>query len=190
MIGNDAFCPKTGAPLSEENCYDDEGGSYRTTQADEFTPESHLPGEFTNGAVQSSKPALFNRFRRCHQRHCKPHGALYRKAALGLCRLKRSADGRQGWDIYVWYALQHRLQDKGFDVEWMHTHAELRCPDCHGQLTYERYDNGNVYAECGTRCTGSGADKLNKIRETIADLYSQAFQETINPDALLQFGSP
>lgn len=187
MIGNDAFCPKTGAPLSEENCYDDEGSSYRTTQADEFTPQSHLPGEFTNGAVRSSKSALFNQFRRCHQRHCESDAALYRKAALGLSRLKRIADGRQEWDVHVWYALQRRLHSKGFDVEWMDTHAEPRCPDCHGRLTYERYDNGDVRAECGTRCTGLDTDKLSEIRETIADLYSQAFQETISSDDLLQF---
>ena len=187
MIGNDAFCPKTGAPLSEESCYDNQGGSHRTVQEDEFTPESHLSGEFTNGAVESSKSALFNRFRRCHQRHCEPDSRLYRKAALALCRLKRTADGRQAGDIYVWYALQRRLHTKGFDVEWMHTHVEPRCPDCHGRLTYERYDNGDVRAECGTRCTGPGTDKIYEIREIIAELYSQAFEESINPGDLLQF---
>lgn len=187
MIGDDAFCPKTGASLSEESYYDDQGGSHRTAQNDKFTPESHLPGEFTNGAVWSAKAALFNRFRRCHQRHYESNGALYRKAALGLSRLKRTADGKQDWDIHVWYALQRRLHDKGYEVEWMHTHVEPRCPHCHGQLTYERYDNGAVRAECGIRCT-TGTEKLNEIRETIATLYFQAFEEEADPDNFLQFG--
>ena len=187
MIGNDAFCPKTGAPLSKANYHDDQGNSQRAALPDEFTTESHLAGELTNGAVRSSKSALFNRFRRCHQRHYEPNSALYRKAALALSRLKRSADGRQGWDVYVWYALQRRLSIKGFEVDWMHTHVEPRCPHCHGRLTYELYDNGDVRAECGTRCTRSGVDKLAEIRETIADLYSQAFGEIATPDDFLQF---
>lgn len=186
MIGNNAFCPKTGAQLSNENCYDDQGNSYRTTQADEFAPDSHLSGEFTNGAVQSSKSALFNRFRRCHQRHLESNAKLYRKAALSLDRLTRTASGKQGWDIYIWYALQRRLSNAGFEVDWMHTYVEPRCPNCHGQLAYERYDNGDVRAECGTRCSGP-TDELPVIRETIADLYSQAFEEAIAPDDLLRF---
>jgi hypothetical protein len=187
MIGNDAFCPKTGAPLSEENCYDDQGNSQRAALPNELTAESHLSGELTNGAVRSSKSALFNRFRRCHQRQSEANSALYRKAALALSRLKRAADGRQGWDIYLWYALQRRLSDKSFEVDWMHAHVEPRCPHCHGQLTYELYDNGDVRAECGTRCTDSRIDKLAEIREMVADLYSQAFGEVISPDDLLQF---
>ena len=188
MIGNDAFCPKTGAPLSNEKHYDNQGQSYRATHSDEFTPESHLPGEFTTGSVESSKSALFNQFRRCHQRHSDSHPKLYRKAALALSRLKSAATGQQGHDIYIWYALQQRLQSKGFEVEWMHTHVEPRCPKCHGTLTYELCDNGTVIAECGTQCTDSPINKLPMIRETIADLYTQAFSDSVSSEDLLQFG--
>lgn len=186
MIGEDAFHPKTGASLSREDHYDDQGNSRRATLPDGFSADADLPGELTNGAIQSSKAALFNRFRRCHQRHYEANDELYRKAALGLSRLKRAADGRQGWDIHVWYALQRRLDRAGFDAGWMHTHAEPRCPSCHGQLTYERYDNGDVRARCGTRCTKT-ADELHEIRTTIADLYSRAFGTAIGADAFLQF---
>jgi hypothetical protein len=187
MIGEDAFCPKTGAPLSEENHYDEQGNSQRATVPDECSPESHLPGELTNGARQSAKAALFNRFRRCHQRHREVNNALYRKAALGLHRLKRAADGQHGWDIYVWYALHQWLERMGFNVEWMHTHVEPRCPDCHGQLNYTLYDNGKVSAQCATNCTADKADKLPAIRKIVASLYSQAFDESIDPKELLRF---
>ena len=187
MIGNDAFCPKTGAPLSNEKHYDDQGQSHRATHNDEFTPESYLSGEFTTGSVESSKSALFNQFRRCHQRHCDSHPKLYRKAALALSRLKGAAAGQQGWDIYVWYALKQRLQSKGFKTEWMHTHVEPRCPDCHGELTYGVCDNGTVIAECGTQCTDYPTNKLPTIRETIANLYTRAFGDPISFDDFLQF---
>lgn len=187
MIGEDAFCPKTGAPLSREEHYDNRGNSRRATLPSEFATESQLPGEFTNGAVRSSKAALFNRFRRCHQRHCEADDALYRKAALGLRRLKRAADGQQGRDVYVWYALQRRLEESGFGVGWMHGHAEPRCPHCHGRLKYELYDNGDVRARCGTRCTDAGADRLPEICEIIADLYCRAFEKSMEADSFLQF---
>lgn len=187
MIEKDAFCPKTGAPLSKKCHYDDQMRSWRSVLQDKDTPTSELPGEFTNGAVQSSRAALFNCFRRCHKHHCEANDKLYRKATLGLRRLKRTADGWQGWDIYVWYTLQQRLDRAGFDVEWMHLYAEPRCPHCHGRLNYELYDNGNVTAQCGTRCTENTRDKLHESRETIAELYSQAFGENIEPDDILQF---
>ena len=188
MIGNDMFCPETGAPLSDEKHYDDQGRSYRVTYSDEFTPESYLSGEFTTGSVESSKSALFNQFRRCHQRHCDSHPKLYRKAALALSRLKGAAAGQQGHDIYVWYALQRRLQSQGFEVKWMHTHVEPRCPDCHGELTYEIRDNGTVIAECGTHCIDYPTNKLPTIRETIAGLYTQAFDDPIDSGDFLHFG--
>ncbi|WP_435077469.1 hypothetical protein [Halococcus sp. AFM35] len=187
MIEEDAFCPKTGAPLSEQTEYDGQGYPRHVALPDEFIAESEPLGELTNGAVTSSKAALFNHFRRCHQRHTEANDRLYRKAALELRRLKRAAEGRANWDVHVWYALQRRLDGKGFDVEWMHAHAELRCPHCHGRLKYELYDNGDVYALCGTNCTGDKADQLETIRETIAALYSRSFADSVDADALLRF---
>lgn len=187
MIGEDAFHPKTGAPLSEEPEYDEQGHPQRATLPDEFTAESQLPGELTNGTVTSSKAALFNHFRRCHQRQSEANDPLYRKTALALHRLKSTAEGRADWDVHIWYALQRRLTESGFEVKWMHAHAELRCPHCHGRLKYKRFDNGDVYALCGTNCTGDKANQLGTIREMIATLYSQSFADSVDAEALLQF---
>ena len=187
MIGEDAFCPKTGAPLSEKPEYDEQDHSRRAALPDEFTAELQLPGELTNGAVTSSKAALFNQFRRCHQRHADASDVLYRKAALDLRRLKSTAEGRADWDVHVWYALQRRLDERRFGVEWMHAHAELRCSHCHGRLKYKLYGNGDVYALCGTNCTDDKADQLGTIREIIAALYSRSFADSVNAGTLLQF---
>lgn len=187
MIRKDGFCPKTGAPLSEELEYDEQGHPQRATIPDEFTAGSQLPGELTNGAVTSSKAALFNHFRRSHQRHSEANDDLYRKAALGLHRLKRTAEGTEDWDIHVWYALRRRLAESGFEAEWMHTHAEFRCPHCHGDLKYGRDDNGNVYALCGTNCTEDKANQLRTIREIIASLYFRSFTDSIDIETFLQF---
>lgn len=194
MIGNDAFCPETGAPLSRERHYDDRGAPQRAVLArEESAAESTAgdsaegrAGELTNGATRSSKAALFNYFRRCHERHADTDDALYRKAALGLGRLKRAADGRDGEDVYVWYALGRRLDAAGFAVEWMHTHAEPRCPECHGRLAYES-GGGDVRARCGTNCTGDHADQLHEIRTIVAELYARAFDEAADPDEFLRF---
>jgi hypothetical protein len=186
MIGEDAFCPKTGASLSDEQHYDDEGHPQRVVTADADSLASQSAGEFTTGAVRSSKSALFNRFRDCHQRHRPANDALYRKAALALSRLKRAADGTESWDTHVWYALRRRLAMDGFEVEWMHAHAEPRCPHCHGHLRYEQYDTGDVLAQCATGC-GHETDHLPAIRETIAQLYSRAFDEPADASEFLQF---
>ena len=74
----------------------------------------------------------------------------------------------------------------GYDVEWMHAHAEPRCPDCHGQLRYERYDSGTVVAQCVAGCDAK-TDRLPEIRETIADLYSHAFDEAADSSDFLRF---
>jgi len=185
MIGEDAFCPKTGASLSDEQQYDDQGRPRRVVTADEQSLASATAGEFTTGAARSSKAALLNRFRRCHTTHHPTDDALYRKAALALARLKRTAEGTESWDVHVWYALQKRLAVAGYDADWMHAHVEPRCPHCHGRLRYEEYAD-DVTARCVTDCT-TGIDQLSAIRETIADLYAGAFDESVEPDDFLQF---
>lgn len=186
MIGKDAFCPKTGVSLSDRRHYDEEGRPQRVVTADEQSLASRTAGEFTSGAVRSSKAALFNRFRDCHQRHDSANDALYRKAALALSRLKGVADGSESWDIYVWYALQRRLTEAGYDVEWMHAHAEPRCPHCHGPLRYKEHDTDDVIARCATGC-GTKMDQLPEIRKTIARLYSGAFDESVDSNEFIQF---
>lgn len=187
MIGDDAFCPKTGAPLSEETHYDEENRRRHVVLPDENSLASQSVGELTHGALRSSKAALFNRFRRCHRRHHEVDDALYRKAALALSRLKRTATGCEQEDIYVWYALQRRLTVAGYETEWMDVHVEPHCPHCHGRLKYEPYDTGDVYATCGTDCTESRANHLPELRETIADLYARAFDDPVTADDFLQF---
>lgn len=186
MIGEDAFCPKTGAPLSEQSHYDEQGQPCRIVTANEHSLASQSAGELTTGAARSSKAALFNRFRDCHQHHRPADDALYRKAALALSRLKRTAEGTASWDVHVWYALQRRLTETGHDVEWMHAHVAPRCPHCHGQLRYEEYDTGDVAARCATNCTASH-DQLPEIRETIATLYREAFDEPVAATDFIQF---
>ena len=186
MIEEYAFCPKTGAPLSERRHYDERGHPSRVP-IEERTPSGMKPdGELTNGAIRSSTEAIFNYFRRCHQRHCEEDGALYRKAVLELRRLKKAATGIEEWDIHIWYALQYRLADD-HDVGWMDVHAEPRCPDCHGRLKYEQLGPHDVIGRCGTNCTARGADRLPAVRETIASLYSRAFSAEADIDDLLRF---
>ena len=189
MIGNDAFCPETGAPLSKRRHYDRQGQSYRAVVDDELGVSTPIEGELTNGAIRSSAAALARYFRRCHRRHYEPDGALYRRASLAIRRLKRTATGRQEADVYVWYALYHRLDRLGHATEWMHSYVEPRCPSCHGRLKYTEFVNG-VSAQCGTNCDEHQTDRLEEIRDVIVSLYTAAFPDQgaeISIDDVLQF---
>ncbi len=188
MIGNDSFCPKSGAPLSEKQHYDEGGRPRRAVRLEGPSGDVAMDGELTNGAVRSARTALFNHFKRCHQQHDDADDDLYQRASLALCRLKRTATGTQEWDVYVWYVLEKRLRRIGFETEWMHTHATLRCPYCHGRLGYREVADG-VVARCGTNCTDDSADRLGEIRRLLADLYATAFpnDEPSEADAFLQF---
>lgn len=186
MIGKDAFCPETGAPLSEEPEYDGQGRPQHVSLPDDFSTDTLLSGQLTNGEVTSSKAALFNHFRRCHQRHAEVDNSLYRKAALDLQRLKSAADGREDWDVHIWYTLRRRLAERGFAVDWMHAHAKLRCPHCHGTLRYKLDESGNVYGFCGVNCMNDRANQLQLIRETIEKLYSKSFSGSITIESVLR----
>jgi hypothetical protein len=187
MLGKDAFCPKSGAPLSEERHYDESGHPRRAVEADGDGPTA-TAGELTNGARRSTTRALLRHFRRCHERHHEADPTLYRTASTSLCRLKRTATGRQAWDVHVWYALRHHLRRQGHDVEWMGAHAGLRCPGCHGRLRFERR-GAVVTASCGSNCDGTGTDRLPEIRSAIARLVAAAFDADDPPttDDVLQF---
>lgn len=180
MIGTNAFCPKTGAPLSDNKHYDDQGHGRRAVLFDDGVEATSSVSELTNGAIRSTKVAVFNHFRRCHQRHHEPDDALYRKASLAFTRLKRVANGKQGWDIHLWYAAKVRLQKAGYDTAWMHAHTTPRCPHCHGRLKYRDCIDGQLIARCGTTCTNTTTDQLTEIRELLADLYAQAFPDANN----------
>lgn len=189
MIGSDAFCPKTGAPLSERRHYDATGQPYRAVTSDERAIATPTEGELTNGAVRSSSSALLRYFRRCHRRHHDDDEALYRQASIAVRRLKNAATGRQEWDVHVWYALERRLARTGHENWWMHSHAEPRCPRCHGRLSYTKRVDG-VGARCGTNCDGRQVDRLTTVRATVADLYAQAFPDDgdgVSTEDVLQF---
>jgi hypothetical protein len=185
MIGNDAFCPESGAPLSEERHYDESGRPLRAVVDDDVAGggrgETVTAGELTAGARRSSREALLAHFRRCHRRHCREADPALDRAASGcLRRLKRVATGTRGWDVHVWYALQYRLRARGFDVEWMDAHAGLRCPGCHGDLRFEQHGEV-VAAYCGTNCDGTRSDRLPDLRSTVTDLVGAAFDDA-DPD--------
>ena len=175
MIGEYAFCPKTGAPLSREKHYDETGQPQRAPIPDEHVEQTVVEAELTNGAVRSSVQALNNHFRRCHQRHHERDSDLYRNVALALKRLKRAATGIEGRDVYVWYALYEHLSRRGYAIEWMHAHVEPRCPVCHGPLTYGRRGVDGIVARCATNCTDDGADRMIDIRNTVTTLYRRTF---------------
>ncbi|WP_433630480.1 hypothetical protein [Halomicrococcus sp. NG-SE-24] len=175
MKGRHAFCPKSGAQLSDEVHYDETGRALRHGVGDDHAAKTQPNGELTNGALRSSKVAIFNYFRRCHQRHRDADSSLYPKAAIALSRLKRAASGDVAWDMYVWLALGERLDQRGFDVHWMNAHVELRCPRCGGRLKFEEVADDGVVATCGTDCTNDDGDHLDEIRQTVVDLYEGAF---------------
>jgi hypothetical protein len=185
MIGTDAFCPRTGAPLTEKRHYDASGRGRRAVADDEVARALGTAGELTGGALRSSRSALVAHFRRCHARHGPEAPELYGTAALAVRRLHRARDP-QPTDLVVWYALERRLTALGHDVEWMHAHAALRCPACHGRLRFERAGD-DLTARCATRCSTEGEVALETLRRRVAALYDDAFPDAapLSPDAVL-----
>ncbi len=185
MIGKHAFCPTSGASLSREVHYDERGRPERVPQSDDLSPNAALEEPLTTGKRRSSRRALATYFRRCHRRHGDANDDLYCRAALVLRRLKRVATGDQERDHILWYALGDRLARDGFDVDWMSIHAEPRCPDCGGRLTYVDGPDGPI-GRCGGSCTGTRDDRLVTIRETVCTLLARAFPDepTLDTDAL------
>jgi hypothetical protein len=161
-IGADAFCPGPGAPLTEKRHYDASGRGRRAVADDEVA-----------------------HFRRCHARHGPEAPELYGTAALSVRRLHGARDP-QPTDLVVWYALERRQTALGHDVEWMHAHAALRCPACHGRLRFERAGE-HLTARCATRCPTEGEAALETLRRRVAALYDDAFSDAapLSPDAVL-----
>lgn len=181
MIGEHAFCPTSGASLSRDVHYDERGRPERVPQSDDLAPNASLEAPLTTGNRRSSRRALATHFRRCHRRHDEPNNELYCRGALALARLKRTATGRQEYDVIVWYALGERLARDGFDVNWMAAHAEPRCPECHGRLTYVPGVDG-LLGRCGGSCRGTREDRLDTIRETVRSLFARTFPDDPTPD--------
>ncbi len=175
MIGTTAFCPKTGAQLSEQRHYDERGRPLRAPVPDAFVDETELDGELTTGAIRSSRKALLVHFRRTHQFYRPENAELYRNVALWLRRLKQAANGQQSPDMIVWLALTARVRQEQYEAEWMVGHVPLRCPRCHGRLAYDQFDSNTLYAQCATNCSVDHADRLSEIEDLASDLYEQAF---------------
>lgn len=186
MIGTDAFCPKSGASLTDERHYDARGRGLRAVSGDETARAAGTTGELTGGAVRSSRSALVAYFRRCHTRHEAVDADLYGTASLLVYRLLRARE-TQPPDVVVWYALERRLDALGNDVGWMHAHASLRCPACHGRLRYVRVGDA-LTARCGVRCSPEGERALETIRTDVASLYDEAFPDAdpLDADAVLR----
>ncbi|MFD1512796.1 hypothetical protein [Halomarina rubra] len=185
MIGTDAFCPKSGASLTDERHYDARGRGLRAVSDDDVARAAGTTGELTGGAVRSSRSAIVAYFRRSHARHHPVDTDLYGTAALVVYRLFRARD-TQPLDTVVWYALERRLAALGHDTEWMHAHAELRCPACDGRLRYERIGD-EITARCGVRCSPEGDAALETIRNDVVTLYGDAFPDadSLADDAVL-----
>lgn len=174
MIGDTAFCPRTGAQLADERHYDEHGRALRVPTEDEFVAGEDLDGALTTGAVRSSRQALLTQFRRTHQRHRCADPDRYRQVALWLRRLKGHASGSEESDTIVWLALGARLCEAG-DAGWMLEHVELRCPRCHGRLDYEQPRPDALVGVCATDCTGDRRNRLAEIERLATDLCERTF---------------
>lgn len=181
MKGAHKFCPETGVDLDEERHYDDRGIPRQAP--DDDLPDDHWGnrpmGLLTNGELVSTRLALANYFRRCHQRHHDGDDDLYCAMALALRRLKTRTDS---WDVWVWYALAERLSRKGYDIDWMFYHTTPRCPRCSGPLKWESTARG-LQGKCAINCRNQrNPDYVNhEIRKRVRSMYNSGFpNETIS----------
>lgn len=174
MKGGNKFCPRSGAELGEETHHDEHGIPFRAPEDD--VDEAHYGagpvGELSCGELVSSRIALANYFRRCHQLARGPDDQLYRAMALALRRLK-SGDS-DDWDVWIWFALEERLHRKGFDVDWMDQFAEARCLRCGSVMKWERTPRG-VQGKCAVNCSDDNDYREPEIRERIRTIYDSAF---------------
>lgn len=185
MKGQHAFCPESGASLSRERDYatPDPDGVVRPGYAEAHSTSSDVDaggGLVTNGERVSSTRGLIGRFRHCYAEHVDgdPDARVERAAATALRKLKSARD-RAEWDIWVWTALQERLERAGVDADWMTEHVELRCPSCAGPLAWERAPRGDRLPRCAQDCDDRGIYRHTEIADRVRALYTQAFETEI-----------
>ena len=167
MKGLHRFSPRSGAALSQEREYP---GAIPLREALDGS------GELTNGELVSrSAKALLRRFKECHQRHYGRDPALYHEAWQAINALRSDEDMPTPWDCWVWYCLAEYLSREGYDVEWMLSHVEARCPRCSSQLQYEPSPMGYDYARCATNCGNDAPTRTVEIVGRLLDLYERTF---------------
>ena len=167
--GPDAFCPKSGAPLSDDRHPDERRRPHREPESDECA-------ELSTGAVRSSTDALIAFFRRSHRDSSRDlDRPLLRKAARHLRTLKSESDARDEW---IWYALCEKLHREDFEVAWMRYHVHLVCPYCGSEPKWEPAPCGDLLPKCAVNCTDSSEYVLHEARERIRTAYNAAWGDT------------
>lgn len=171
MKGTNRFCERTGAPLSDDKLhpFDRPMPSIRAPDAGQWSL-------LTNGERISTFRALLRYWRRCYEATVDdPDGQLVSKAAVLLRDLKRAKDDA---DVWIWHALQERLDRVGVDVDWMHGYAELPCPHCESALRFEQDAFGAIQAYCASFCRGrDGVDVWPAVCERVRTIYNAAVEE-------------
>lgn len=176
MKGKHAFCPTSGASLTDERYYADTNIPFRAPVEDSIDDSWTLLGELTTGELVSSCTALISYFRRCQQKASADYYVdLYGKSAVDIRRLKSETNA---WDVWIWYALAEHLDRRGFDASWMPHFAEPRCPRCSSRLRYEPSATGYPNMICGASCGNETAsDRTVEIYERIKDVYNATFTD-------------
>lgn len=174
MKGTHQFCPTSGAALSDDAHYVENGVKLRAPLDGTVDDSWTCDGALTNGELVSGCSALIAYFRR-QRRKTDVDAEIDGKAALAIRRLKSSSGA---WDEWIWYATAERLARSGFDAEWMLAFAEPRCPRCSSRVKIEPSATGYPNLRCGVTCGPDSADRSIEIYDRILDTYNAAFSDT------------
>jgi hypothetical protein len=184
MRGPQAFCPSTGAPLSDERerpqLYRPGASPVRAPKPDDFGEAPTTP--LSRGANYSSTAALKRYFRRSYATHAPTDdGTVVRQAAAAIERLKEPETDVH--DDHLWFALAERLHRK-YDysaaaLSWMWACVDLGCPHCYGVVTEEwRASEGEIQRKCAINCTDDNRYVDGEIRESIEEAYNKSFRRS------------
>ena len=184
MRGNHAFCPSSGALLSDER---ERPQEYRPSASPVRAPEpdeinQHLIEPYSRGANHSSASALVGYFRRMRRRYApETSPTIARQAALAIQRLKEPETDVH--DDYLWFALAerlHRAEDYSRDeLDWLWHCVELSCPHCFGPITDEPVVTAphGTKSKCAINCTDDNRHVDGEIRSRILKAYNRAFRK-------------
>ena len=190
MKGDLAFDPASGAPLSETSSWHpDHGVRVRTPVEHPLAagPWANREGALTNGEQRSEKAALQTYYKRVYsQAGADPKSVGRAHIAIGKIK---AADDR-AFDASVWLTLAERLAVRGFDVMWMREYCTPKCPRCSRESQYASTSDvkfpSNRYQEAVCASAPSEHGCVNEeIRERVAELYEDAFDEAFPDDPAL-----